>query len=59
MEGSLEDEAFVRDYVKTYSNMERLTPLRSKQLLKAALGKEEPEPPADDVSLPLYVTVNA
>ena len=42
-------EAAARAFVKSYSNTERLTPLRTKQLLKAALGTEKPVPPANDV----------
>ena len=42
-------ETEIYAYVKTYSNIERLTPLRAKQILKAALGSEEPAPPPEDV----------
>merc|ERR1712093_183101 len=42
-------EADVKAFVERYANIERLTPFRKKQLLRAALGKDKPNPPADDV----------
>ena len=48
-----EQEVIIRDYVKRYSNIERLTPFRTKQLLKAALSEDKPEPPPADVGRPL------
>jgi len=41
-------EADVKAFVERYANIERLTPFRKKQLLRAALGKDKPNPPADD-----------
>ena len=45
---SAEEEASIREFITSYSNMERLTPFRTKQLLKAALKPGPPIPPEKD-----------
>jgi hypothetical protein len=40
------DRATITTRVDSYANAHRLTRIRTKQLLKAALGAEEPAPPA-------------
>lgn len=41
-------EADIRAHITAYGNRERLTPFRTKQILKKALGDAPPAPPGAD-----------
>lgn len=48
------DEDYVNDFVQDYSDAKRLAPSRSQELAEKALSTEQPAPPDEDVSYPVW-----